>query len=355
MRLGLQIYSFTWPGGTEAIGPTLARTVRAADEAGFDSIWVMDHFWQIGAPGSELEPMLEGWTTLGFMAANTRRARLGLLVGGVHYRHPGLWVKAATTLDVLSGGRAWLGIGAAWNQAESEGLGFPWPSQRERFERLEDTLRIARAMWEDERGTEEEFHGRQYHATRLLNVPQSISRPRVPIMIGGGGEKRTLRLVAQYADASNMFGGPADLLAKYGILAEHCEAVGRDFNEIERTNLQGVGLGSHGAWGEHRSHPTPSSSGSAASPRPASSTSSSTSRKRTMPTSSSCSAAGSCHSCAVSLPPTRGGRVACRRLDTWPWLAPWEHRCRSAVLASRPAGSTAVQPLTPPAVSPATM
>jgi F420-dependent oxidoreductase-like protein len=249
MKLGLQIYSFSWPGGPEAIGPTLARTVRTADDVGFDSVWVMDHFWQIGPPGSEVEPMLEGWTTLGYMAAHTQRARLGLMVGGVHYRHPGLWVKAATTLDVLSGGRAWLGIGAAWNQAESEGLGFPWPTQRERFERLEDTLRIAHAMWTGERGTEEDFEGQHYHATRLLNVPQSISRPRVPILIGGGGERRTLRLVAQYADASNLFGGPDQALAKYQVLAEHCREVGRDFTEIERTIMQGVGLGS-GSWSQ---------------------------------------------------------------------------------------------------------
>jgi F420-dependent oxidoreductase-like protein len=248
MKLGLQIYSFSWPGGAEAIGPTLARVVRTADDVGFDSIWVMDHFWQIGPPGSELEPMLEGWTTLGYMAAHSRRARLGLMVGGVHYRHPGLWIKAATTLDVLSGGRAWLGIGAAWNQAESEGLGFPWPSQRERFERLEDTLRMADRMWQGERGSEEDFVGHHYRATRLLNVPQSISRPRVPILIGGGGEQRTLRLVAQYADASNLFGGPDQLVAKYAVLARHCDEVGRDFTEIERTNMQGVGLGSRGAW-----------------------------------------------------------------------------------------------------------
>jgi F420-dependent oxidoreductase-like protein len=249
MKFGLQIFSFTWPGGTEAIGPTLARAVRTADDVGFDSLWVMDHFWQIGPPGSELQPMLEGWTTLGFMAANSQRARLGLMVGGVHYRNPGLWVKAATTLDILSGGRAWLGIGAAWNQAESEGLGFPWPTQHARFEMLEDTLQIAYGMWQGERGSEEDFQGRQFHATRLLNVPQSISRPRVPIMIGGGGEKKTLRLVAQYADASNLFGGPADLLPKYAILAEHCEAVGRDFTEIERSNLQGVALSERSASG----------------------------------------------------------------------------------------------------------
>jgi F420-dependent oxidoreductase-like protein len=256
MRFGLQIFSFTWPGGPEATGPTLAHAVRTADDVGFDSIWVMDHFWQIGGSGSELQPMLEGWTTLGFMAANTTRARLGLMVGGVHYRNPGLWVKAATTLDVLSGGRAWLGIGAGWNQAESEGLGFPFPPLGERFEQLEDTLRIAHAMWTGERGTEEDFQGRQVHAGRLLNVPQSISRPRVPIMIGGGGEKRTLRLVAQYADASNLFGGPEQLVPKYAILAEHCAAVGRDFAEIERSNLQGVALTDRlAAWGRRPESP----------------------------------------------------------------------------------------------------
>ena len=253
MKFGLQIFSFTWPGGTEAIGPALARAVRTADDVGFDSIWVMDHFWQIGGPDSELQPMLEGWTTLGFMAAHSQRARLGLMVGGVHYRNPGLWVKAATTLDVLSGGRAWLGIGAGWNQAESEGLGFPFPPLGERFDQLEDTLRIANAMWQGERGSEEEFQGRQFHAGRLLNVPQSISRPRVPILIGGGGEKRTLRLVAQYADASNMFGGPEQLVPKYAILAQHCATLGRDFTEIERTNLQGVALTDRAAaWGRTR-------------------------------------------------------------------------------------------------------
>ena len=242
MKVGLQIYSFTWPGGAAAIGPTLARTAAAADDAGFDSLWVMDHFWQIGGPGSELEPMLEGWTALGFMAAHTQRARLGLMVGGVHYRNPGLWAKAATTLDVLSGGRAWLGLGAGWHQAESEGLGFPYPDTNSRFEMLEDTLQIARGMWQGERGSEESFAGRQFSATRLLNVPQSISRPGVPIMIGGGGEKRTLRLVARYADGSNMFGGPDQLQHKYAVLAEHCAAEGRPFEAIERSTLQSVGL-----------------------------------------------------------------------------------------------------------------
>jgi F420-dependent oxidoreductase-like protein len=248
MRFGLQVYSFTWPGGPEAIGPTLARVVRSADEAGFASIWVMDHFWQIGGPGSENEPMLEGWTALGFMAAHTQQARLGLMVGGVHYRNPGLWVKAATTLDVLSGGRAWLGLGAGWNRDESVGLSFPFPELGTRFEMLEDTLEIAHEMFEGESGTESSFTGKQFTAERLLNVPQSLSRPRVPIMIGGGGEKKTLRLVARFADASNMFGDPDSLRAKYRILAEHCEAVGRPYEEIERTTLQSVSLFSPNAW-----------------------------------------------------------------------------------------------------------
>ena len=242
MKIGLQIPSYTWPGGAAAIGPTLARVARQADDVGFDSIWVMDHFFQIRGVGRAEEPMLEGWTTLGFLAANTSRARLGLMVGGVHYRLPGLWVKAATTLDVLSGGRAWLGIGAAWNQEESEALGFPFPPLGERFEMLDETLQIAHQMFQGERGSEDEFHGRLYHARRLMNSPQSISRPRVPIMIGGGGERKTLRLVAQYADATNVFGGPTAIHHKYEVLRQHCEEIGRDPNEIERSTLQNVNL-----------------------------------------------------------------------------------------------------------------
>ena len=249
MKVGLQISSFTWPGGPEAIGPTLARIVRQADDVGFDSIWVMDHFFQIRSVGRTEEPMLEGMTALGFMAAHSRLARLGLMVGGVHYRHPGLWVKATTTLDVLSGGRAWLGIGAAWNAEESRALAFPFPPLGERFERLEETLQITHAMFEGERGTEGTFGGRHYQAERLLNSPQSLSRPRVPIMVGGGGERKTLRLVAQYADACNVFGSPEAIARKYAILDAHCAAVGRDPNEIERTTLQNVRLAADGTGG----------------------------------------------------------------------------------------------------------
>jgi F420-dependent oxidoreductase-like protein len=247
LKVGLQISSFTWPGGTDAIAPTLARVVRDADDMGFDSIWVMDHFFQIRGVGKVEEPMLEGMTTLGFMAAHSSKARLGLMVGGVHYRHPGLWVKSTTTLDVLSGGRAWLGIGAAWNEEESRALGFPFPPLGVRFELLEETLVMAHELWAGERGSEGRFEGRHYRAERLLNSPQSISRPRVPIMVGGGGERKTLRLVAQYADACNVFGGPENVARKYAILDAHCRAVGRDPRQIERSTLQNVRLGPPGS------------------------------------------------------------------------------------------------------------
>jgi F420-dependent oxidoreductase-like protein len=240
VKVGLQIPSFTWPGGTPAIGPTLGRIVETADSAGFDSLWVMDHFFQIRGVGPAEEPMLEGWTALGFMAAHSKTATLGLMVGGVHYRQAGLWAKAATTLDVLSGGRGVLGIGAAWNEQESHGLGFPMPPLGVRFEMLEETLRICSQMWQGERGSEARFDGVHYRAERLLNSPQSISRPHPKILIGGGGEQKTLRLVARYADACNIFGGPTQLTHKFEVLRQRCEEEGRPFGEIERTNLQSV-------------------------------------------------------------------------------------------------------------------
>ncbi len=242
MKFGLQISSFTWPGGDAAIGPTFSNVVRTADAVGFDSIWVMDHFFQIRNVGRAEEPMLEGFTALGYAAAQTERARLGLMVGGIHYRAPALWIKAATTLDVLSGGRAWFGIGAAWNEEESTGLGFPMPPLGERFRALEDTLRMANEMWSGERGSGERFEGSTVTATRLLNAPQALSRPRVPIMIGGGGEQRTLKLVARYADATNVFGGPEQIAHKYEVLRHHCETLGRPYDEIERSTLQRVDL-----------------------------------------------------------------------------------------------------------------
>jgi F420-dependent oxidoreductase-like protein len=242
MKFGVQVNSFTWPGGAAAIGPTLARVTRTADDVGFDSIWVMDHFFQIRGLGPPEAPMLEGLTTLGFMAANSEKARLGLMVGGIHYRPPGLWIKAVTTLDILSGGRAWFGIGAAWNEEESTALGFPFPPLRDRFEMLEETLQMAGAMWAGGTGTGESFSGRHFNATRLMNSPQAISRPRIPIMIGGGGERRTLRLVAQYGDACNVFGDAARIAHKYAVLREHCERLGRSYDAIERSTLQSVDL-----------------------------------------------------------------------------------------------------------------
>ncbi len=242
LRFGLQISSFTWPGGVAEIGPTFGRVVRTADEVGFDSIWVMDHFFQIRSVGSADEPMLEGFSALAYAAALTQRARLGLMVGGIHYRQPALWIKAATTLDVLSGGRAWFGIGAAWNEEESTGLGFPMPSLGTRFRMLEETLQMAHAMWSGERGSGERFEGRTVTATRLLNAPQALSRPRVPIMIGGGGERKTLRLVAQYADATNVFGGPEQIAHKYAVLREHCDALGRPYDEIQRSVMARIDL-----------------------------------------------------------------------------------------------------------------
>jgi F420-dependent oxidoreductase-like protein len=237
MKLGLQIPSFTWPGGDAAIATTLARVVQTADEVGFDSIWVMDHFYQIRSVGRPEEPMLEGWATLGYAAALTRRARLGLLVGGIHYRQAGLWAKLATTLDVLTGGRTYFGIGAAWNEEESKGLGFPMPPLHDRFEMLEETLRFVLAMWQGERGSGEAFAGHHYRADRLLNSPQAIQRPHPPILIGGGGERKTLRLVAQYGDATNVFGSADTLRHKYAVLRAHCEEVGRAYASIERSNL----------------------------------------------------------------------------------------------------------------------
>jgi F420-dependent oxidoreductase-like protein len=242
VKFGLTINSFTWPGGAAAIGPTLARVVRTADDAGFDSIWVMDHFFQIRGLGPPEAPMLEGQTALGFMAAHSSRARLGLMVGGIPYRQPAVWIKAATTLDVLSGGRAWLGLGAAWNVEESRALGIPFPPLGERFDSLRDTLVMAHGMFEGGSGTGEVYEGRTTTATRLLNSPQSISRPRVPIMVGGGGERRTLRLVARYADACNVFGDAETARHKFAVLAEHCAQVGRPYDEIERSVLKSVDL-----------------------------------------------------------------------------------------------------------------
>jgi F420-dependent oxidoreductase-like protein len=231
MKVGLQIPDFSTPRGPEALGSELARVARTADDAGFEYIAVMDHFFQIGAVGPTEKEMLEGYTTLGYLAACTSHAALVTLVTGTIYREPGILAKIVTTLDVLSNGRAWLGIGAAWNEEESRGLGIPFPPVAERFERLEETLQICLQMW---RGDEKPYQGRYYQLERPLNSPQSLSRPHPPIMIGGGGEKKTLRMVAQYADACNLFAGN-DEARKLDILRQHCEAVGRDYDTIYKT------------------------------------------------------------------------------------------------------------------------
>ena len=231
MKIGLQIPDFSTPRGPERLGAALARVARTADDAGFEYIAVMDHFFQIGVVGPAEKEMLEGYTTLGYLAACTSRATLVTLVTGTVYREPGVLAKIVTTLDVLSGGRAWLGIGAAWNEQESRGLGIPFPPVAERFERLQETLQICLQMW---RGDESPHHGKHYQLDRPLNSPQSLSRPHPPIMIGGGGEKKTLRLVARYADACNLFAG-RDEARKLEILRQHCEAVGRDYDTIYKT------------------------------------------------------------------------------------------------------------------------
>ncbi|MEV7091828.1 LLM class F420-dependent oxidoreductase [Amycolatopsis sp. NPDC051045] len=242
MKLGLQIPDFTWPNGASALGADLAAVVRAGDQAGFDSIAVMDHFFQIGAVGPTENDMLEAYTTLGFIAAHTERAKLLTVVTGVLYRHPGLLAKAITTLDVLSGGRAVLGIGAGWNEEESRGLGFPFPSVAERFELLEENLQYVLQMWAD---GDAPFKSKHFDAERLLNVPQALQKPRPLIMIGGGGEKKTLKLVAKYADACNLFNGP-ELERKLDVLRQHCENEGRDYGSIVKTVYHILDVGENG-------------------------------------------------------------------------------------------------------------
>ena len=231
MKIGLQIPDFSTPRGPERLGAELASVARIADDAGFEYIAVMDHFFQIPVIGPADKEMLEGYTTLGYLAACTTRATLVTLVTGTVYREPGVLAKIVTTLDVLSSGRAWLGIGAAWNEEESRGLGIPFPPVAERFESLEETLQICLQMW---RGDDKPYRGKHYQLDRPLNCPQSLTRPHPPIMLGGGGEKKTLRLVAQYADACNLFAG-RDEARKLEILRQHCDAVGRDYDTIFKT------------------------------------------------------------------------------------------------------------------------
>src|SRR3954470_10391991 len=242
VKLGLHISNFTWPEGAPRLGAVLADVASAADEAGFDRISVMDHLWQIRGIGPPEHEMLEAYTALGYLAGHTRRTKLLTLVTGVVYRDPGLLAKAVTTLDVLSGGRAILGIGAAWNEEESKGLGLFFPPTKERFERLEEPLQICRRMFA---GDESPFHGKHYHLERLLNSPPPLSRPHIPILIGGGGEKKTLRFVAQYADACNLFPGP-ELPRKLDVLKQHCEDLGRDYDDIQKTAIYRFDVGERG-------------------------------------------------------------------------------------------------------------
>jgi len=227
--------NFSWQGGLAAIGPTLAGAIDRAEAAGIHSIWPMDHFFQIPIVGEPDEPMLEGWATIAWAAGRTRSLEFGTMVTGVHCRHPGLLAKFATTLDVLSGGRLWLGIGAGWNEQESRGLGVPFPSLAERFERLEESLEILRRMFD---GDARPYAGRHYRLERPLNVPGPVRRP--PILVGGGGERKTLRLVARHADACNLFEN-ADLRHKLEVLRGHCEDAGRPYDAIVKTTTGRLG------------------------------------------------------------------------------------------------------------------
>ncbi|MFJ3774593.1 LLM class F420-dependent oxidoreductase [Streptomyces sp. NPDC090075] len=232
MRLALHINDYS---GLEParMAPGLARIASTAEETGFSRLSLTDHLWQVSMIGEEHEPMLEAYTTLGYLAGRTRSIELQTLVTAVTYRSPGLLAKIVTTLDVLSGGRAWLGIGAGWNAQEATGLGLPFGPQGDRFARLEETLRICLAMWAD---GDEPFVGEHYQLGGTLNSPQALSRPRPRILVGGSGERVTLRLAARYADAFNVYGGP-DAAQKVARLREHCEAVGRDIDAVEKTAL----------------------------------------------------------------------------------------------------------------------
>ncbi|MGD2156884.1 MAG: LLM class F420-dependent oxidoreductase [Anaerolineales bacterium] len=240
MKIGLQIVRFNWPGYPQNIGEKLAEIARTADNVGFDSLWVMDHYYQI-APGlgAEDDPMLEGYSALNYLAGHTKRATLGTMVTGVIYREPAYLVKTVSALDVLSGGRAYFGIGAAWYEAEAKGMGFTFPSISERFERLEETLQITKKMWAGDRNP---YYGTHYQLDKPINSPQPLSDPHPPILIGGMGEKKTLLLVAKYADACNLFArvGKETLAHKLEVLKNHCDDEQRDYDEIEKTSLDTV-------------------------------------------------------------------------------------------------------------------
>jgi len=233
MKLGIHFMNFTHPDGAAPLRAAVADTAVAADEAGIVRFTAMDHWFQMEHFQTALDPMLEGYSVLSFVAAKTERVQLGLLVTGVTYRHPGLLAKTVTTLDVLSGGRAFLGIGAAWYEREHLALGVPYPPVAERFERLEETIQICEQMWSDNDGP---YQGKHYQLAETICVPGPIQRPRPPILIGGGGEKKTLRLVARYADSCNLFGAGADVVKhKLEVLRAHCDTEGRDYDAIEKT------------------------------------------------------------------------------------------------------------------------
>jgi F420-dependent oxidoreductase-like protein len=243
MHIGLQIPSFKYPGGTSAIRPKLKEIVTTAEEAGFYSLWVMDHYYQIKGLFGEAytDPMMESYTTLGYFAGLTEKAYLGVLVTGVIYRHPAVLMKMVNTLDILSGGRAYLGIGAAWYEEEAKGFGIPYPSTSERFEQLEDNLQLAKALWDSD---ETSFEGQHFSAPAITNNPRPLSNPHPRIMIGGTGPKKTLRMVAQYADACNIgaWVGKENMQKALDTLKAHCERLGRDYNTIEKTSLSTVHL-----------------------------------------------------------------------------------------------------------------
>jgi F420-dependent oxidoreductase-like protein len=234
LKFGIDHPNFSYDGKSEQIVESLRNITTTAESLGYDSFWVMDHFHQIPNVGEEHEPMLEGWTTLGTIAGFTSKIRLGTLVTGIIYRHPTILAKIGATLDVLSKGRLFMGIGAAWNESESKAYGIPFPTTRERFRRLEESVQIIKRMWTEERAN---FDGHYYKVHDAYCNPKPIQKPHPPIMIGGSGERETLKLVAKYADACNLFGSPQIVKKKLDVLREHCKRVGRDYNSILKTKL----------------------------------------------------------------------------------------------------------------------
>jgi F420-dependent oxidoreductase-like protein len=245
MKLGLQLNSFDWVGGPKEFASVLTEIAHASEEAGFDRIAVADHVWQHPIMGGSEANEPECYAVLSFLAANTERVGLTAMVSGVHFRHPAMLVKTVTTLDVLSGGRAWLGVGSGHYEEETRGLGIPFPPQKERFEMLEETVQVALRMWSGEQGDGRSFEGQHYRLERPLNLPQSLTRPHPPIMIAGDGERKTLRLVARYADACSLRPGP-QVPDKLDVLRRHCEAEGRDYHSIEKTCAFGFDVGEDG-------------------------------------------------------------------------------------------------------------